>query len=671
MKRLVLILSLLVFTTLLNINLFAQDCTQDQKAQLAKNNMSSANDGLMCANAAQFYAYLCECENKPRTAEQAKMLKATLEKIKQTYNDYGMYCKGIGRINENVPNCLVGTSGNEKSSDNVSFSNTLLFGNQEISQLEQMAQQSGDEDFIYLVNDMKRIRKTNEIINMLGRDENAVLRENSMQIVNLFISPFNRKLEEEANKTAAFERRLNQLERDITNKEVYLKKSIFQDYILRRRTLYLMSLYGDNQKPEENLIELYKSFPINEYYEHVAELIALKRTQTRVMGGFDKFRGGIMQENMGMLFGDNYEDLLFTVQSSKFAETLENILGDCNVLKKSDFILQLKHSDISNKNELILKELGMPRWNEIDYERSYNYNYRTVHRKNHYRNHYNPFHCQEPKAFISAIFAVDEDYLDRLENLIKRELKSPQEVYADLSPNNDLLEGINNSELRKLYRRKQFNLRMLQDSWNTMIKMSLYKRKNNNDNVIEEYIAYNNRIKTILGVELGDITVSTISKLFRKEIDYYYGKKIIPYEVLKFIEASIEVSLNAVQAYLEKGDKETAKKILDQTYMTIQILTEEYNLGRIAMVAIKNIESYSNVHKGKFFDPESGDKLVSAPIPQSIITPALRYYYYIDYFNNFENIDGRNATFNVFVLEVLDRNNFSIEKYKPLYMKND
>jgi hypothetical protein len=113
MKKVLLITFISLFTI---FNLLGQDCTQESKAQLAKNNMSSDNDGLMCENAAQFYAYLCECENKPRTAEQAKMLKATLEEIKRTYNDYGAYCNGIGRIYDNIPNCKVGNSSNTSSS---------------------------------------------------------------------------------------------------------------------------------------------------------------------------------------------------------------------------------------------------------------------------------------------------------------------------------------------------------------------------------------------------------------------------------------------------------------------------------------------------------------------------------------------------------------------------
>ena len=113
MKRILLFILTSLFTI---FNLLGQDCTQDSNAQIAKNNISSADDGLMCGNAAQFYAYLCECENKPRTEEQAKMLKATLEEIKRTYNDYGAYCNGIGRIDDNIPNCKVGNSTNTSTS---------------------------------------------------------------------------------------------------------------------------------------------------------------------------------------------------------------------------------------------------------------------------------------------------------------------------------------------------------------------------------------------------------------------------------------------------------------------------------------------------------------------------------------------------------------------------
>tara|TARA_R100001591_G_scaffold77549_1_gene85011 strand:- start:9681 stop:11651 length:1971 start_codon:yes stop_codon:yes gene_type:complete len=104
MKKIAYIL-LITFCT---SSLFGQDCTQDPKAQQAKNNISKRGSSPVCANAAQFYAYLCACKNKPRTAEQARNLKATLEQIKSSYNSYGSPCEGIGRITDVIPNCMVG-----------------------------------------------------------------------------------------------------------------------------------------------------------------------------------------------------------------------------------------------------------------------------------------------------------------------------------------------------------------------------------------------------------------------------------------------------------------------------------------------------------------------------------------------------------------------------------
>ncbi|MEC7753570.1 MAG: hypothetical protein VYB44_06035 [Bacteroidota bacterium] len=97
--------------------LHAQDCTQDPNAQKAKNNIGKPGSSPVCANAAQFFAYLCACKNKPRTAEQARMLKATLEQIKSSYDSYGSPCAGLSL--PSVPNCLVG-SANGSAEDNSS-----------------------------------------------------------------------------------------------------------------------------------------------------------------------------------------------------------------------------------------------------------------------------------------------------------------------------------------------------------------------------------------------------------------------------------------------------------------------------------------------------------------------------------------------------------------------
>mgnify|MGYP000498280871 CR=1 FL=1 len=72
--------------------------------------MSGSEDGIMCGNLAQFYAYLCECENNPRTPEQARMLRATLMQIKSTYENYGSPCNGIRTLPTPGP-CKVGATG--------------------------------------------------------------------------------------------------------------------------------------------------------------------------------------------------------------------------------------------------------------------------------------------------------------------------------------------------------------------------------------------------------------------------------------------------------------------------------------------------------------------------------------------------------------------------------
>ncbi|MCF8226566.1 MAG: hypothetical protein K9J30_11875 [Bacteroidales bacterium] len=83
----------------------AQDCTQDVKANEAKTKLEQGK-GHGCSYAAQFYAYLCECQNKPRTPEQARMLKATLEQIKSSYASSDG-CEDMGPL-PSVPDCKVG-----------------------------------------------------------------------------------------------------------------------------------------------------------------------------------------------------------------------------------------------------------------------------------------------------------------------------------------------------------------------------------------------------------------------------------------------------------------------------------------------------------------------------------------------------------------------------------
>lgn len=71
------------------------DCTNDPEANSAKNRINSnLGDGQGCAMAAQFFAYLCECKNNPRSEQQADMLKNTLSTIRSQYYAYGNKCNG-------------------------------------------------------------------------------------------------------------------------------------------------------------------------------------------------------------------------------------------------------------------------------------------------------------------------------------------------------------------------------------------------------------------------------------------------------------------------------------------------------------------------------------------------------------------------------------------------
>lgn len=139
MKKLIASIVFLSFT----LSVQGQDCTQDPNAQLAKNSIGKSGSSPVCANAAQFYAYLCACKNKPRTAEQARMLKATLEQIKSSYDSYGSPCEGLTL--PTVPNCLVGsadaqTDGNTSPFIEANYLEVMQYG----ADLESLTQEFSD-----------------------------------------------------------------------------------------------------------------------------------------------------------------------------------------------------------------------------------------------------------------------------------------------------------------------------------------------------------------------------------------------------------------------------------------------------------------------------------------------------------------------------------------------
>ncbi len=180
--------------------------------------MSSDNDGLMCGNAAQFYAYLCACKTEPRTVEQAQALKATLQQIKATYNNYGAYCKGIGKITDVIPDCKVGRA--ENGSGDVAGTGKItelkVIGNTTLSILNALAASSNNAKLISTVNELNQNHADFDQIrnainsNGLGDRSNAEsmnLMESVSDILAIGTSIFD-------NRTAA-EKHVNELERAV------------------------------------------------------------------------------------------------------------------------------------------------------------------------------------------------------------------------------------------------------------------------------------------------------------------------------------------------------------------------------------------------------------------------------------------------------------------------
>lgn len=97
------ILSILLFFSFTRAVNGQSDCYNDGKARIARNNMDEGDDGLTCANAAKFYVLLCQYQTEPLTKEQGARLKRELIAIRTAYNNYGVYCKDIDRINDRIP----------------------------------------------------------------------------------------------------------------------------------------------------------------------------------------------------------------------------------------------------------------------------------------------------------------------------------------------------------------------------------------------------------------------------------------------------------------------------------------------------------------------------------------------------------------------------------------
>ncbi|NGZ90200.1 hypothetical protein [Psychroflexus maritimus] len=106
------------------------DCYNEGKAKIAKENMDEGDDGLTCANAAKFYVMLCQYKTEPLYEEQGVRLKKQLKAIKKAYNDYGVYCKDIGKIRDLIPESptiTVVDDSEEATSDEVLLEAVQLF----------------------------------------------------------------------------------------------------------------------------------------------------------------------------------------------------------------------------------------------------------------------------------------------------------------------------------------------------------------------------------------------------------------------------------------------------------------------------------------------------------------------------------------------------------------
>ena len=281
---------LLIYLSFNFAYLQAQHCTQDILAQKAKRQKETGNagDGQVCANVAQFYAFLCECKNKPRSADQARNLKSTLQKIKQSYNSYGLYCTGFGKLTENIPDCKVGnangnnyTNDPEKNShvDGTNPKSTII--NTDIqSMLNNMAIESNDPLFKKMVSNMQAnsewIAKFKDFEMDMGiasqRDIDFYdFTENAAQAVELGVFIFNKIKERQAKKEAERQAKMKQLQQIQEQSDQYIGQI---NKLLNKfhQKIGNVPVYTSNTQEE---VESLKAFP--ERFKAYEKLTASKR----------------------------------------------------------------------------------------------------------------------------------------------------------------------------------------------------------------------------------------------------------------------------------------------------------------------------------------------------------------------------------------------------------
>lgn len=637
---------------LLTLTLYGQDCTQSAEVQDARSKMNSGDNGLMCGQVAQYYAMKCQCENGLPTQEAASQLAKQLNAAAKAYNDYGMPCSGYSKLST-VGNCKVGSIGTSESSKRT-FSNTVIFSDAELGQLEQMAKESGNENWMYRVKTMKEFHETAKMAKALAPgNKQLTAMENTGQIFNLFMAPLQKKLEEEeAARKAKEEELTRQALQQMELMERYRKESeaaknialiqeklvqylIYQKYFIYYRSARLSYLYENNAPNERvdyltSLVERYQEFPMYDSLfkisEQVLKLISFQQNQRIASENLLE----VMQVDR-TITGHIETDYKAILSRSVYTKSFEEIIGSLNPILVCDIIIELKNSSAIDKYDLI-----------IDYVLELK---RSASQSSYMRSSSSAY--LHPDILVTLINALSEEKLAGINPLL-------ESVSFDVNSYNTLGIDLTSGKKLKISKiiqangfEKVFNL-IQKDVSGTLIQNNLLLRQGKYDEVIKKHNSFLERMEKLAQSPISDI--KNFMSFIPKEKDEYFKKELYNIKVLKTLHLINDLHLTAVDANLKKDKKDVSVSIyVDYFLPTLYQIVTEDNFPRLALAG-----SIMEINKNQI---NANSHLVNDMVS---IWP--RYEYYHKLLGQGE-IGGAKAL----ILHDLDRTHFDLTEFNQYY----
>jgi len=350
------------------------------------------------------------------------------------------------------------------------------------------------------------------------------------------------------------------------------------------------------------------------------------------------------------------EDIKTLLSRSKYSKTFREIVGIENPIATIDLMLEIKNSLLNNKDEELIQLIKpIIRLDRGEFCSSYsllikdgsNWKQPRVLKTNNQN-------FVQPSIYQTFLNAVSEENLATAEELLGDKL-------MDQNPYEQLNIDFNGKAPKVAKTIKNYGDTDLLNAIAIDVSTLLYQntlllRKGAVEQVITNYNSFLDRLKFVTQTELSDS--EGFLKVFGLFYDPFFEDNVYAEPAVELLDWMNELTLTCVDAHLANGNKDAAKKLIEEYLDPSQLqLAQSVNISRLTLGGFFN---QINKRKNQGLIPINEH----TPVPVNRTLYSIRHEYYRDLLG-LQQPAGSSGKF--LVIHDLDRTHYDISDFLEFY----